>query len=102
MASHTQYLNLKLLGTSTSDKAVYFEEWRQDINGEGQDSNMRILDAAYHELDDAIESVSQELDDKIDEVAEQLDGKIDDAVEALSAEIVDYITLAEIQEMLES
>lgn len=54
MATTTQYLNLKLLGTSQADKATYFEDWRQDINGEGPGSNMQIIDAAYHQLEENI------------------------------------------------
>lgn len=53
MASNTQYLNLKLLGVSSEDKSKYFEEWRQDINGEGSGenlSNMQKIDDAYHRL----------------------------------------------------
>ena len=47
MASETTNLHLKLLGTSLSDKEKYFEEWRQDINGESNNSNMKIIDSAY-------------------------------------------------------
>lgn len=46
MASTTPNLNLKLLGTSAADKETYFESWRQDINGESGNSNMRIIDTA--------------------------------------------------------
>lgn len=58
MASTTQYLGLKLLGTSDSDHAKYFEEWRQDINGEGEEqnlSNMQKIDAAYHNLEEDLQ-----------------------------------------------
>ena len=41
-----------LLGTSLEDKEMYFEEWRQYINGEMQDSNMQIIDRAYQALAD--------------------------------------------------
>lgn len=57
MASTTTNLNLKLLGTSLADKEKYFEEWRQDINGEGSDSNMNIIDRAYKELADGIDDL---------------------------------------------
>ena len=50
MASTTTYLNLKLLGTSSADKAKLFEEWRQEISGENEGSNMQLIDAAFHEL----------------------------------------------------
>lgn len=50
MASTTPNLNLKLLGTSLADKETYFEEWRQDINGESGDSNMKIIDTAVGNL----------------------------------------------------
>ena len=60
MASETEYLGLKLLGTSLQDKETYFEEWRQMINGEIDDSNMNIIDAAYKELSDAINDLKYE------------------------------------------
>ena len=47
MASTTTNLKLKLLGTSLVDKETFFEEWRQDINGESNNSNMKIIDSAY-------------------------------------------------------
>lgn len=50
MASTTPNLNLKLLGTSRADKDTYFEEWRQDINGETGDSNMELIDTAVGNL----------------------------------------------------
>lgn len=50
MASTTPNLNLKLLGTSLADKETYFEEWRQDINGESGNSNMKIIDTAVGNL----------------------------------------------------
>lgn len=50
MASTTPNLNLKLLGTSAADKNTYFEDWRQDINGESGNSNMRIIDTAVGNL----------------------------------------------------
>ena len=50
LAATTPNLNLKLLGVSHSDKARYFEQWRQDINGESGNSNMTKIDAAYGEL----------------------------------------------------
>ncbi len=50
MASTTPNLNLKLLGTSLADKEKYFEEWRQDINGETGNSNMQIIDTAVGNL----------------------------------------------------
>lgn len=50
MASTTPNLNLKLLGTSLADKEKYFEEWRQDINGETGDSNMKLIDTAVGNL----------------------------------------------------
>lgn len=53
MASTTTNLNLKLLGTSLEDKEMYFEEWRQYINGEMQDSNMQIIDQAFQTLADS-------------------------------------------------
>ena len=46
MASTTPNLNLKLLGTSLSDKEKQFEEWRLDIAGESNDSNMSLIDSA--------------------------------------------------------
>lgn len=52
MASTTTNLNLKLLGTSLEDKAMLFEEWRQNINGETQNSNMEIIDQAFQSLSD--------------------------------------------------
>ena len=52
MASATTNLHLKLLGTSLADKEMTFEEWRQHINGEAQNSNMQIIDAAIKSLDD--------------------------------------------------
>lgn len=57
MASTTTNLHLKLLGTSLQDKETYFEEWRQDISGENNDSNMNIIDRAYKSLADDIESI---------------------------------------------
>lgn len=57
MASTTTNLGLKLLGTSVADKATYFEEWRQDINGESNNSNMKIIDAAYKQLVDSMADV---------------------------------------------
>ena len=49
MASTTPNLHLKLLGTSLADKETYFEDWRQDINGESN-SNMQIIDTAVGNL----------------------------------------------------
>jgi len=54
MASTTENLGLKLLGTSQADKEQMFEEWRQDINGESGDSNMQLIDRAFGELSEAI------------------------------------------------
>ena len=60
MASTTPNLHLKLLGTSLEDKQQNFESWRQDINGEGEGSNMRVLDTAYGQLiADVIEKVNR-------------------------------------------
>ena len=53
MAATTPNLNLKLLGVSQADKARYFEQWRQDINGESGESNMTIIDTAIGELESA-------------------------------------------------
>lgn len=60
MASTTQYLNLKLLGTSEHDKQTYFENWRQDINGETGESNMDLIDAAFHRIDAAVSDIITE------------------------------------------
>lgn len=60
MASTTPNLHLKLLGTSLLDKETYFEEWRQDINGESGDSNMKILDTAIGEI---IEKIDERITD---------------------------------------
>lgn len=57
MASTTPNLNLKLLGTSLTDKETQFEEWRTDINGEGDGSNMSKIDAAYGRMSDAIGTI---------------------------------------------
>lgn len=54
MASTTPNLGLKLLGNSVADKEKYFEEWRQEVNGEGQQSNMMIIDRAYKQLADGL------------------------------------------------
>lgn len=54
MASTTPNLGLKLLGASVADKEKYFEEWRQEVNGEGQQSNMMIIDRAYKQLADGL------------------------------------------------
>lgn len=70
MASTTDYLHLKLLGTTRDDKLQYFEDWRQDLNGETGESNMELIDAAYHEIDEAI----QELEADVDELISALDG----------------------------
>lgn len=59
MASTTPNLHLKLLGTSLADKETYFEEWRQDISGEDNQSNMKIIDSAYKELADDITELSE-------------------------------------------
>ncbi len=74
MASTTTNLHLKLLGTSLADKEKYFEEWRQDINGEASTSNMQIIDSAYGSLDQNKADKSA-LDGKADKSA--LDGKSD-------------------------
>ena len=71
MASTTTNLNLKLLGTSLQDKETYFEEWRQDINGETNDSNMHKIDRAYKTLSDDIVALEQSIADTI------TDGQID-------------------------
>lgn len=55
MASTTPNLHLKLLGTSLLDKETYFEEWRQDINGETGDSNMKIIDTAIGNIKSKID-----------------------------------------------
>lgn len=57
MASTTTNLGLKLLGTSLVDKEMYFEEWRQTVNGETDDSNMQIIDDAYGDLADDIQGI---------------------------------------------
>lgn len=54
MASLTQNLGLKLLGVSNEDKLTPFVDWRQDINGESEDSNMNIIDEAFSNLTRAI------------------------------------------------
>lgn len=54
MASQTEYLQLQLLGTSLQDKETYFEQWRQTINGEIDDSNMKIIDRACKQMADDI------------------------------------------------
>lgn len=45
MASTTTYLGLKVVGDSASDKAISFEDWRLDLDGESSDSNMNLIDA---------------------------------------------------------
>lgn len=57
MASVTPNLGLKLLGTSAADKEKYFEDWRQEVNGEGNQSNMMIIDRAYKALADDIADI---------------------------------------------
>ena len=54
MASTTPNLGLKLLGNSVADKEKYFEEWRQEVNGEDNQSNMMIIDRAYKALSDGL------------------------------------------------
>lgn len=71
VASTTTNLNLKLLGTSLQDKETYFEEWRQDINGETNDSNMHKIDRAYKTLSDDIDALEQSIADTITD--EQID-----------------------------
>ena len=72
MASTTTNLHLKLLGTSLIDKEMTFEEWRQHINGEAQDSNMQIIDTAIKSLDDAKVDASDVI------TAAQIDSLFDD------------------------
>lgn len=54
MSSTTAYLGLHLLGTSAADKETYFEQWRQTVNGEIDNSNMNIIDRAYKEIVDEL------------------------------------------------
>lgn len=61
MAGRTTNLNLKLLGVSESDKATLFEDWRQDINGEGNASNMQIIDRAYGQLAEDIDELGSDI-----------------------------------------
>lgn len=60
MASTTTNLGLKLLGTSDQDKQQFFEDWRQDINGETGTSNMEKIDAAIGTLSSAVNSIVTE------------------------------------------
>lgn len=46
----TEYLKLALSGTSDADLDQTFLEWRQKINGEGNKSNMEIIDAAIKSI----------------------------------------------------
>lgn len=54
MASTTTNLGLKVVGNSASDKAISFEDWRLDLDGEGAGSNMQLIDAAFGALSDYI------------------------------------------------
>ena len=81
MASTTANLHLKLLGTSLQDKETYFEVWRQTLNGEMDDSNMQLIDAAYgdmagdiNDLGDAIQEVKDDAisNDEIDNIIENI------------------------------
>lgn len=63
-SSTTANLHLKLLGTSLADKEKYFEEWRTEINGEGNDSNMNIIDSAYKDMADDIDALDDSKADK--------------------------------------
>ena len=80
MASTTTYLGLKLLGTSQEDKAQLFEDWRQDINGENEGSNMQLIDAAFHELDERVSesasggAIAEMLAQKVDKPANNPNG----------------------------
>ena len=71
-SSTTTNLGLKLLGTSLADKETYFQEWRQDINGEDNDSNMNIIDRAYKELSDDIDALDE---GAVKEIAYDANGK---------------------------
>ena len=97
MASTTTNLNLKLLGTSLEDKEMYFEEWRQYINGESQNSNMQIIDAAYHAMSEGKADKSDVItDSQIDAMFFELDSESGSGTESPVVSTDDIATASQI------
>ena len=102
MASTTTNLRLKLLGTSLADKEMYFEEWRQYINGEMQDSNMQIIDRAYHTMsENKVDKADVVTAAQIDAMFMELDNQSGGEVESPVITPDDLATESQIDELFE-
>ena len=86
----TDYLNLTLNGTSDEDLDQTFLEWRQKINGEGNNSNMEILDAAIKLIMATLASTVK----TINGAAPGEDGNIALTAESVHARADDWIPTA--------
>ena len=61
--TQTTNLGLNIISDSAADKAMLFSEWRSKVAGTGSDSNMKIIDAAYGDMDDRLDAVEDEFGD---------------------------------------
>lgn len=55
----TENLGLNLISNSAEDKQMKFSAWRAKIAGTGDDSNMKIIDAAVGDLQEAVEKTKE-------------------------------------------
>ena len=70
MASKSRYLGLKLVGITESDGNQTFMNWRSDINGEGEGSNMNIIDTAVGQMNAKMTSLTNQINNVGNEAQE--------------------------------
>lgn len=62
----TKKLGLQLSGTAEEDLSQTFLDWRLHMNGEGVNSNMELIDAAYEKTENDLADAKSTLEDRID------------------------------------
>ena len=87
--------NLGLHTTATNETSKTFLEYRTELSGTGADSNMNIIDKAYGDMDDKIDTVNDTLDAKIDANKQAETDKfatLDDTVSGIQSSLSKEVT----------
>ena len=69
----TENLGLNLISNSAEDKQMKFSAWRAKIAGTGDDSNMKIIDAAVGDLQESVDGVMQDVESAMNDKADKTD-----------------------------
>lgn len=64
----TNKLGLHLSGTAEADLAQTFLDWRLQMNGEGVNSNMELIDQAYEQVEQNLTETKATLEKQIDDL----------------------------------